>query len=75
MDIIKDIRKETNVDYLTQLDKFIDMDIENIGKNNLINEKVALMNGMTLEEYNEKQLIRFKELKSEVQKRIEKLTK
>jgi hypothetical protein len=75
MDVLKDIQSQTNVEYLTQLDKFIDIDISNIDKNSLIAKMVAESNGMTLKEYNEKRLIEFQKLKDEIQKRITELTK
>jgi hypothetical protein len=74
MDIYKQIKNETDVEYLTQLEKYVDMDISNIGSDSEKMLKIkADMIGVTPEKYLEKQRDTFTKLKETIQKRIKEL--
>ena len=74
MDIYKQIKNETDVEYLTQLEKYVDMDISNIGSDSeAILKMKAKMAGVTPEKYLEKQRDTFTKLKETIQKRIKTL--
>jgi hypothetical protein len=74
MDIYKQIKNETDVEYLTQLEKYVDMDISNIGSDSEKMLKIkADMIGVTPEKYLENQRDTFTKLKETIQKRIKTL--
>jgi len=74
MDIYKQIKNETDVEYLTQLEKYVDMDISNIGSDSEKMLKIkADMIGVTPEKYLENQRDIFTKLKETIQKRIKTL--
>jgi hypothetical protein len=74
MDIYKQIKNETDVEYLTQLEKYVDIDISNIGSDSEVILKMkAKMIGVTPEEYLEKQRETFTKLKKTIQDRIKSL--
>ena len=73
-DINKDIEESTDIEYLKELEKCIDIDISNIGKDSEIIRKMkAKMRNTTPDEYDEKQRKGFANLKKKVQDRIKEL--
>jgi len=74
MDIYKQIKNETDVEYLTQLEKYVDIDISNIGSDSEVILKMkADMYDITPEKYLEKQRETFTKLKKTIQDRIKSL--
>ena len=74
IDIYKQINEATDKDYLTQLDKFIDMDIAKIGKDSdEIRAIKAKLFNTTIEEYEKKQFESFLLLKKYVKQRLNEL--
>lgn len=75
MDISKQIRETKDVEYLIQLEKYVDMDISNIGKDSdrILAMKASMYN-TTSEKYMEKQKVAFNKLKQEIQDRIRELS-
>ena len=70
----KQIKNETDVEYLTQLEKYVDIDISNIGSDSeAILKMKADSIGVTPEKYVEKQRHTFTKLKETIQKRIKEL--
>ena len=76
-DIYKQINESTDIDFLKELLIYVDMDINNIGKNEndiIIKQKEEMYN-LPIEKVYKKQLDGFTDLKNKIQKRINILTK
>ena len=75
MDINKQIRETTDIEYLIQLEKYVDMDISNIGNDSerMLSMKAKMYN-TTPEKYIEKQIVGFNNMKKLIQKRIKELS-
>jgi ATP-dependent Clp protease ATP-binding subunit ClpA len=70
-DIYSKIRNSNDIDYLKELEKYVDADIENIGKNSSkIKEMKAKMRGMSVEELEKSQKEGFLDIKNRINKRI-----
>lgn len=73
-DINKDIEKSTDIDYLKELERYVDMDIDNIGKDSDVIKKMkAKMRNMSIEEMEKQQKEGFLNLKKKIQNRISEL--
>lgn len=73
-DINKDIEKSTDVDYLKELERYVNVDIDNIGKDSDIIKKMkAKMRNMSIEEMEKQQMEGFLNLKKKIQNRISEL--
>ena len=73
-DINKDIEKSTDIDYLKELERYVDMDIDNIGKDSDVIKKMkAKMRNMSIEEMEKQQMEGFLNLKKKIQNRISEL--
>lgn len=73
-DINKDIETSTDINYLKELEKYVDMDIDNIGKDSDVIKKVkAKMRNISVEEMEKQQLKGFIHLKKKIQNRISEL--
>jgi hypothetical protein len=73
-DINKDIEKSTDVEYLKELERYVDMDIDNIGKDSDVIKKMkAKMRNLSVEEMEKQQKEGFLNLKNKIQKRISEL--
>lgn len=76
VDYIKQIGESTSVDSLKQLEKYVDIDIANIGKDSDVIKKMkADMYGISYEEIGEKQLAGFMDMKTKIHNRISELSK
>lgn len=70
----KDIEKSTDIDYLKELERYVDMDIDNIGKDSDVIKKMkAKMRNMSIEEMEKQQMEGFLNLKKKIQNRISEL--
>ncbi len=68
---IEDVQNAITLEYLNDLETWIDVDITNIGNgSDAIRHMKAKMHGMTVEELDRKQLEELTDLKKAVQKRI-----
>lgn len=73
-DINEDIEKSTDIDYLKELERYVNMDIDNIGKDSDIIKKMkAKMRNMSIEEMEKQQMEGFLNLKKKIQNRISEL--
>jgi hypothetical protein len=73
-DIYSDIKNSTDIKYLKELEKYVDMDIENIGKDSEVIKKMkAKMRNMSVEQMDKQQMDGFLDLKNKIQKRISEL--
>lgn len=73
-DINKDIEKSTDIDYLKELERYVDMDIDDIGKDSDVIKKMkAKMRNMSIEEMEKQQKEGFLNLKKKIQNRISEL--
>ena len=73
-DINKDIEKSTDIDYLKELERYVDMDIDNIGKDSDVIKKMkAKMRNLSVEEMEKQQKDGFLNLKKKIQNRISEL--
>jgi hypothetical protein len=73
-DINKDIEKSTDIEYLKELEKYVDMDIDNIGKDSDIIKKMkSKMRNLSVEEMEKQQKEGFLNLKKKIQNRISEL--
>ncbi len=74
-DPFKQVEESTNLEYLTNLSRYVDMDIENT--NNDVNKSIDIrVRKLTEEEYQEKKrkgLVWFQEFKTRIENRITKL--
>jgi hypothetical protein len=71
MDIHKQIKESTDIEYLKELDKYVDMDIESIGKDSdVIKQMKAKMRKITVEEMEKQNLDGFNDLKKRIKNRI-----
>jgi hypothetical protein len=71
MDIRKQIKESTDIEYLKELDKYVDIDIENIGKDSdVIKQMKAKMRNITVEEMEKQNLDGFNDLKKRIKNRI-----
>ena len=76
MDMINDVQKSTDLEYLKQLEDCVDIDIKNHAKkSDMIKTMMAKSSGISVEEWDKKQLDQFIDLKNKIQKRISELTK
>jgi hypothetical protein len=76
MDIYFEIENSTSIEFLTELEKFVDIDIDNIGKDSdIIKEMKAKMRNMSIEQMEKTQLNGFTKLKKTIQDRITELKK
>jgi hypothetical protein len=74
VDINKDIEKSTDIEYLKELEKYVDMDIDNIGKDSDVIKKMkAKMRNLSVEEMEKQQKEGFLNLKKKIQNRISEL--
>lgn len=74
MDLRKEILNETDINYLMDLDRYVDIDIDNIGKGSIkFREMKASMWNISVEEMEKQQLKSFLELKSLIKEKLEKL--
>jgi hypothetical protein len=75
MDIHKQIKESTDIEYLKELDKYVDMDIESIGKDSdVIKQMKAKMRNITVEEMEKQNLDGFNDLKKRIKNRISELS-
>jgi hypothetical protein len=75
-DINEHIEKSTDIDYLKELEKYVDMDIDNIGKDSDVIKKMkAKMRNISVEEMEKRQQEGFLKLKMKIQNRISELGK
>lgn len=75
MDIHKQIKETTDIEYLKELDRYVDMDIENIGKDSdVIKQMKAKMRNITVEEMEKQNLDGFNDLKKRIKNRISELS-
>ena len=73
-DINKDIEKSTDINYLKELERYVDMDIDNIGKDSDVIKKMkAKMRNMSIEEMEKQQMDGFLSIKNKIQNRISEL--
>jgi hypothetical protein len=73
-DINKDIEKSTDIEYLKELERYVDMDIDNIGKDSDVIKKMkAKMRNLSVEEMEKQQKEGFLNLKKKIQNRISEL--
>lgn len=73
-DINKDIENSTDIEYLKDLEKYVDIDINNIGNDSeAIKKMKAKMRNMSIEEMEEKQRSELLKLKKKIQNRISEL--
>ena len=64
MNIKKDIKNATDIDYLKQLNNYIDMDIENVDKDShIISKMKADREGVSIEDYKKKLLKHLNKIK------------
>lgn len=75
MNIYKDIKNSTDLNYLKELDKYVDMDIENVGNESDVIKKMKLKihNLSSIEEMEKKQIDGLMNLKHRIKKRIQEL--
>ena len=75
MDIRKQIKESTDIEYLKELDKYVDMDIESIGKDSdVIKQMKVKMRNITVEEMEKQNLDGFNDLKKRIKNRISELS-
>jgi hypothetical protein len=75
MDIRKQIKESTDIEYLKELDKYVDMDIKNIGTDSDVIKKMkAKMRNITVEEMEKQNLDGFNDLKERIKNRISELS-
>ena len=75
MDIYKQIKETTDIEYLKQLDKYVDMDIKNIGtESDVIKNMKAKMRGISVQEMEKQNLDGFNDLKERIKNRISELS-
>ena len=75
MDIHKQIKESTDIEYLKELDKYVDMGIESIGKDSdVIKQMKAKMRNITVEEMEKQNLDGFNDLKKRIKNRISELS-
>ena len=73
MDIRKQIKESTDIEYLKEMDKYVDMDIKNIGTDSDVIKKMkAEMRNITIEEMEKQSLDGFNDLKERIKNRITK---
>ena len=71
---IENVKHAVTLEYLVQLEKWVDTDISNVGKDSdVIKQMKAKMHGLSVEELDEKQLKDLTDLKNAIQKRITEL--
>ncbi len=75
-DIIKQVETSNDLDYLRELDRYVDMDIASVGnESDVIKQMKAKMFNMTVEERERKMLEFFQLLKNKIAERISILSK
>ena len=75
MDIRKQIKESTDIEYLKELDKYVDMDIKNIGTDSDVIKKMkAKMRNITIEEMEKQSLDGFNDIKQRIKNRIKELS-
>ena len=75
MDIRKQIKESTDIEYLKELDKYVDMDIKNIGTDSDVIKKIkAEMRNITIEEMEKQSLDGFNDIKERIKNRISELS-
>ena len=75
MDIRKQIKESTDIEYLKELDKYVDMDIKNIGTDSDVIKKMkAKMRNITIEEMEKQSLDGFNDIKKRIKNRISELS-
>lgn len=75
MNIRKQIKESTDIEYLKELDKYVDMDIKNIGTDSDVIKKMkAEMRNITIEEMEKQSLDGFNDLKERIKNRISELS-
>ena len=75
MDIRKQIKESTDIEYLKELDKYVDMGIKNIGTDGDVIKKIkAKMRNITVEEMEKQNLDGFNDLKERIKNRISELS-
>jgi hypothetical protein len=75
MDIYKHIKETNDIEYLKELDKYVDIDIENIGKDSDVIKKMkAKMRNITIEEMEKLSLDGFNDIKERIKNRIKELS-
>jgi len=73
-DIYQEIASATDIEYLKELNKYVDMDIANIGKESEVIRKMkSKMHGLSPEDYDKKQMTGFTDLKNKIQQKINEL--
>ena len=76
MDIYFEIENSNDIEYLTELEKFVDIDIANVGKDSdVIKGMKAKMVNMSVEQMEEERMDEFLKLKKTIQDRISELKK
>lgn len=75
IDIYKHIKETNDIEYLKELDKYVDIDIENIGKDSDVIKKMkAKMRNITIEEMEKQSLDGFNDIKERIKNRIKELS-
>lgn len=75
-DIYSQIENSTDINFLKKLEEYVNMDIENIGKDSDIIKKMkADMRNISIEEMEKRQYDGFLKLKEHIQNRIKELEK
>jgi hypothetical protein len=75
IDIYKHIKETNDIEYLKELDKYVDIDIENIGKDSDVIKKMkAKMRNITVEEMEKQSLDGFNDIKERIKNRIKELS-
>ena len=75
IDIYKHIKETNDIEYLKELDKYVDIDIENIGKySDVIKKMKAKMRNITIEEMEKQSLDGFNDIKERIKNRIKELS-
>lgn len=73
MDIRKQIKESTDIEYLKELDKYVDMGIKNTDSD-VIKKMKAKMRNITVEEMEKQNLDGFNDLKERIKNRISELS-
>ncbi len=74
LDIYKQIEYTTDIEFLKELDRYVDMDIDNIGKDSIVIKNMkAKMRNVSIEEMEKQQLVGFIDIKLKIKNRISEL--
>jgi len=75
-DIYSDIENSTDIEYLTELEKYVDIDIKKFNNtSDAIKKMKAKMRNMSVEDMEKEQLESLTKLKNKIQERIKEIKK